>query len=82
MNLTFLLFEIFQVERMVSDLKQAFVDHVKNINWMDHATKEITIEKSQEMISFIGYPDWLFEQGKMDDYYFDVIIIIIEFLNV
>lgn len=57
---------------MVNEIKQAFVDHVKTINWMDEVTKKVTIEKSREMITFIGYPDWLFKEGKLDEYYADV----------
>lgn len=57
---------------MVNELKQSFVDHVKGILWMDDITKKVTIEKTEEMITFIGYPNWLFEQGKLDEYYADV----------
>ncbi|CAH1159649.1 unnamed protein product [Phaedon cochleariae] len=63
-----------KVERMVHELKSAFVKHVNSINWMDSATKKVTLEKSKEMITFIGYPDWLFEKGELDKYYDDVII--------
>lgn len=57
---------------MVSELKQSFIDHVKEIQWMDDITKKVTIEKIQEMLTFIGYPNWLIEQGKLDEYYADV----------
>lgn len=60
---------------MINELKQAFVDQVRTIKWMDDVTKKVTIEKTREMITFIGYPDWLFQQGKLDEYYDDVIII-------
>lgn len=63
---------------MINELKQTFVNHVKTIDWMDEATKKVTIEKSQEMISFIGYPNWLFQPGKLDEFYADVSIILDE----
>ncbi|CAH1963551.1 unnamed protein product [Acanthoscelides obtectus] len=61
-----------KVERMINEMKQAFMNHVYNINWMDWETKRVTLEKCKEMISFVGYPDWLFEDGKLDEYYEDV----------
>ncbi|KAG5890093.1 hypothetical protein JTB14_003656 [Gonioctena quinquepunctata] len=63
-----------KVERMVSELKNAFVNHVNSINWMDSATKRVTLEKSKEMLTFIGYPDWLFQKGELDKVYADVLI--------
>ncbi|XP_057672734.1 endothelin-converting enzyme 1 isoform X2 [Diorhabda carinulata] len=61
-----------KVERMILGLKQAFVNSVNQINWMDKQTKMVTLEKSTEMMSFIGYPDWLFQNGELDKYYNDV----------
>ncbi|XP_018561401.1 endothelin-converting enzyme homolog [Anoplophora glabripennis] len=63
-----------KVEKMISEIKNAFVQHVESINWMDSQTKKVTLEKSKEMITFIGYPDWLFEEGRVDDYYKDVTV--------
>lgn len=57
---------------MINEIKKAFVQHIESINWMDSETKKVTMEKSKEMITFIGYPDWLVEEGKLDDYYKDV----------
>lgn len=54
---------------MISDIKVAFIDHVRGIGWMDADTKKVTLEKSKEMLSFIGYPDWLFEDGALDRKY-------------
>uniref|UniRef100_A0AAR5PYJ0 Endothelin-converting enzyme 1 n=2 Tax=Dendroctonus ponderosae TaxID=77166 RepID=A0AAR5PYJ0_DENPD len=58
-----------KVEKMISDIKVAFIDHVRGIRWMDADTKKITLEKSEEMLSFIGYPDWLFQEGALDRKY-------------
>lgn len=54
---------------MLYDIKDAFVEHVNSLSWMDIETKQATLEKSKEMISFIGYPDWLFKDGALDVYY-------------
>jgi predicted metalloendopeptidase len=63
-----------KVEQMLYDIKNAFVDHVNHIKWMDEETKQATLEKSKEMISFIGYPEWLFEKGALDVYYQGIVI--------
>ncbi|XP_077301172.1 neprilysin-1-like [Arctopsyche grandis] len=36
---------------------------------MDLPTKKVTIEKVRSMKSLIGFPDWLFEPGKLEEYY-------------
>ena len=54
---------------MLSNIKDSFVAHVNTLTWMDRDTKQATLEKSKEMISFIGYPEWLFDKGALDIYY-------------
>ncbi|XP_072385785.1 endothelin-converting enzyme 1 isoform X1 [Diabrotica undecimpunctata] len=63
-----------KVERMIQGLKDSFINSVNQITWMDSKTKKVTVEKSKETISFIGYPDWLYQEGELDRYYSDVII--------
>ncbi|RZB39536.1 neprilysin-like, partial [Asbolus verrucosus] len=63
-----------KVEQMLYDIKNAFVEHVNSLNWMDKETKEATLEKSKEMISFIGYPEWLFQKGALDVYYKGIVV--------
>ncbi|KAF7275221.1 hypothetical protein GWI33_012070, partial [Rhynchophorus ferrugineus] len=58
-----------KVEKMISDIKDAFVQHVRNLKWMDDYTKQVTLEKSKEMLSFVGYPDWLLKNGSVDRKY-------------
>lgn len=58
-----------KVEKMLNEIKASFVDRVMMLDWMDSETKRATLEKNKEMISFIGYPDWLFDNGTLDEYY-------------
>lgn len=58
-----------KVEKMINDIKAAFVDHVKTLKWMDKDTKKVTLEKTEEMLSLVGYPDWLFKDGAVDRKY-------------
>lgn len=57
---------------MLVDIKDAFAMRVNEISWMDAATKKATLEKSNDMISFIGYPDWLMQEGALETYYSNV----------
>lgn len=58
---------------MINDIKNAFIQHVQGITWMDKATRQVTLEKAAEMLSFVGYPDWLFKDGALDRKYQGVI---------
>lgn len=59
---------------MINDIKNAFIQHVQGITWMDKATRQVTLEKAAEMLSFVGYPDWLFKDGVLDRKYQGVIV--------
>lgn len=57
---------------MLNNIKSAFVGRVNDIPWMDKQTKEATLEKSKETISFIGFPEWLLNKGAVETYYGNV----------
>ncbi|CAH1103990.1 unnamed protein product [Psylliodes chrysocephalus] len=63
-----------KVENMIYEIKNAFLSSVKDLTWIDAKTKSAILEKAEEMITFIGYPNWLFEKGKLDKYYKEIII--------
>lgn len=58
-----------QVSEMLENIKEAFENLISNANWMDDETRGATLEKSRAMISAIGYPPWLFDEQKLNDYY-------------
>lgn len=58
-----------RVQQMLMEIKEAFVERVNHLKWMDKKTKEVTLEKSKHMTSFIGFPEWLFEPGALEEYY-------------
>lgn len=59
---------------MLVNIKDAFVQRVKTISWMDSSTKNATLEKSEEMVSFIGFPDWMLNKSAIEYYYSGVSI--------
>lgn len=58
-----------KVAEMLKNIKAAFDNLITNADWMDDETKGATLEKSRAMISAIGYPPWLFDEEKLNDYY-------------
>jgi membrane metallo-endopeptidase-like protein 1 len=58
-----------QAERMVEGLITAFKELVEETEWMDSETKEKAKEKADSMLQQIGYPDWLLDTAKVDQYY-------------
>lgn len=61
-----------RVQTMINNIRYAFDGIVKQINWMDYGTKCSTLEKSSAMRSLIGFPDWILEPGKLNDFYKDL----------
>lgn len=57
---------------MLDDIREAFQESVEHLTWMDESTKKATLDKSNNMYSFIGFPSWLFEEGKLEEYYKNV----------
>lgn len=58
-----------KVLEMLEDIREAFSSLVFKTDWMDQKTKTATLEKSNKMTSYIGFPDWLFDEEKLDEYY-------------
>lgn len=58
---------------MLHDIKEAFVRRVNSIPWMDKETRRVTLEKSKEMLTFIGFPEWLLNKTALEEYQGNVI---------
>lgn len=59
----------FQADEIVNNVKDAFGESVKDATWMDPDTKELVLEKSENLIGLIGFPDWLLNRTMLEDYY-------------
>lgn len=57
---------------MMENIHWAFEKIVKELKWMDDVTKIKTMNKAQKMKIFIGYPEFLNDKTKLDEYYDDV----------
>ncbi|XP_018348691.1 PREDICTED: neprilysin-11-like [Trachymyrmex septentrionalis] len=58
-----------KVQEMLENIREAFGSLVAKTDWMDQSTKTATIEKSKKMEYAIGFPTWLFNEEKLDEYY-------------
>ena len=58
-----------KVTNMLSNIREAFNNLVRETTWMDDGTKCSTLEKSVAMQSLVGFPEWILEAGKLDEYY-------------
>uniref|UniRef100_A0A158P6V6 Neprilysin n=1 Tax=Angiostrongylus cantonensis TaxID=6313 RepID=A0A158P6V6_ANGCA len=72
---------------MVNDLQDAFHNMVVGSDWMDETTKAVSaksfenkgyrnkaLDKAGHMLRQIGYPDFILDEEKLDDYYSGLLI--------
>ncbi|VDM54709.1 unnamed protein product, partial [Angiostrongylus costaricensis] len=55
--------------QVINDLQDAFHNMVVENSWMDKATKARALDKARHMLRQIGYPDFILDDQKVDDYY-------------
>eukprot|EP00808_Paulinella_micropora_P029775 g6077.t1 len=55
---------------MIARVKKAFEQQlVPNLSWMDAPTKAAAVEKAQAVAEQIGFPDWIMNQTRLEEYY-------------
>jgi len=57
---------------MMNNIHWAFEEIVKELKWMDDTTKKRTLLKAQKMRTFVGFPEFINDPDKLDEYYYDV----------
>ncbi|CAK9811556.1 Nep1 [Anthophora quadrimaculata] len=70
-----------RVFEMMDDIKEAFASLVVHTDWMDRQTKIATLEKNRKMESQIGFPNWLFDEKVLNEYYEGIDLSETEYLN-
>ena len=63
-----------QVENVLNLIWSEFKSNLANNVWMDEATKQIAIDKAQSVLHKVGYPEFITDVDKLDDYYAQVYI--------
>ncbi|XP_047519759.1 neprilysin-4-like [Pieris napi] len=54
---------------MVEDVREAFGQTVRHLEWMDGSTRDRTLRKLRAIRNFVGFPAWLLEKAKLDRHY-------------
>jgi len=58
-----------ETEAMVEDLRSAFKELVGETDWMDSETQKQAMNKADQMLQLMAYPDWLTHEEDLDNYY-------------
>ena len=56
-------------DEMVNYITKAFNDILNTVDWMDEATRQRALEKSNSIYTSIAYPPELLDDSKVDEYY-------------
>jgi Peptidase family M13 len=70
-----------KVEIMLQNIRSSFNRLVRDTTWMDWETKQKTLEKSTNMKSLIGFPEWLMNKTKLENYYDGVGFFLLLFIS-
>lgn len=54
---------------MVSLLRDAFKEMLKEYNWLHESTRQKALKKIDEMLSLIGYPEFIRNVKDLDEHY-------------
>ncbi|KAI1699239.1 peptidase family m13 domain-containing protein [Ditylenchus destructor] len=54
---------------MIEDLRGSFRIMLNENDWMMEETKVYALEKANEMLSLIGFPDFIYNDTQLDEYY-------------
>lgn len=58
-------------ENMVGEIKWAFEESLKYVNWMDAETKKAAKEKADAIYNMVGYPEFIMNATKLDKVFND-----------
>ncbi|KAJ8969344.1 hypothetical protein NQ314_001805 [Rhamnusium bicolor] len=57
---------------MIRDLQSSFKEIIDEITWMDDASKAVAILKVNNMVTLLGYPDFVANRTLLDQFYENV----------
>lgn len=57
---------------MVKNIREEFEKILKKIPWMDDETRSKALDKARKIVTHIGFPDELLDDGKLIEYYKNV----------
>ena len=63
-----------EVEKLLSIMKKAFLSNIAHVDWMDKETKRRATDKARSIVDMVGYPDWIKDKARLDEYYDDLTV--------
>lgn len=54
---------------MVDNIRMEFVDVLRQTEWMDENTRNEAIKKANALTAYIGYPNELTDDNKLEEYF-------------
>ena len=54
---------------MIKNIKKEFTKLLQANNWMDNETKAYALEKLTKLDYLVGYPDFILDDKRLDDFY-------------
>lgn len=66
---------------MVEDIRHTFIDMVGNVTWMENVTRTKAIEKAENIVAHVGFPNSLSENQEISEYYNDLVMEADNFFN-
>ncbi|XP_070502213.1 endothelin-converting enzyme homolog isoform X4 [Chironomus tepperi] len=61
-----------QAEEMIDEIRTAFKENLKRLNWMDPETRTLAEEKADAISDMIGFPDYILDPKQLDEKYKDL----------
>ncbi|XP_044741561.1 endothelin-converting enzyme homolog isoform X2 [Chrysoperla carnea] len=56
-------------EKIISEVREAFKENLKHLDWMDAETRKAAMEKADGISDMIGYPDYILKPKQLDEKY-------------
>lgn len=63
-----------KAEQMINEVRQAFKNNLKNLEWMDAETRRAAELKADAITDMIGFPEYILNPQQLDDKYRDLSI--------
>lgn len=58
-----------QAEEMIDEIRTAFKQNLRQLNWMDAETRTLAEEKADAISDMIGFPDYILDPAQLDEKY-------------
>ncbi|XP_060533309.1 neprilysin-4-like [Cylas formicarius] len=55
--------------QMIRDIQKSFNEVINDADWMDETSKSAAIEKAGNIVTLLGYPDFLMNKTAVDSFY-------------